>query len=76
MLRIPTANIRVNSGEPYLFDTSSITLTFVPEDRMKRVALIVDRERMAGMLNAFVDAMVWELESVEDQVDEVAQVEG
>jgi hypothetical protein len=30
LLRVPTASIRVNSGEPYLFDTSGIPLTFVP----------------------------------------------
>jgi hypothetical protein len=39
---------------------------------MERVAVVVDRESMTGVLHALVEAMVRELESVEHQVDEVA----
>ena len=53
LLRIAAADVRVRAREPHLLDArTSAPSPSVPEQRLERVALVVDRERLAGMVDA------------------------
>jgi hypothetical protein len=78
LVRIAAADIGVHAGEPHLFQPPLLDFVgldqlrfvhLVPQQRVERVALVVNREGMPSAQDAFVQLVVGHAERVDPVVD-------
>ena len=90
LFRVAAADVRVNACEPHLVEARAfrggvsrrlplrarIVGGFVPQHRLERHAWLVDRKRLAGVVDAPTQVLGRELELIDERVDEIAESEG
>ena len=75
LLRVAAADVRMRPGEPDLRDTAFSLPALVPQQRAERMPFVVQRQRMAGAIDARAQAVVRKLEPVHGAVEHIGQVE-
>ncbi len=75
VVRVAAADVRVHAGKPDLLDALGVVRArLVPQHRLEGVALVVDRDRVAGAIDLRRQLLIGEAVRVEDAVDHRRQL--